>query len=571
MHHAYDPRSKTLHFGNGTRRSATALDLTVISTFAGGAFASANNGDGGPATAARLTITSGLAVGPDGSLYVAEEVGNRVRKVGPDGIIMTVAGSISGQSCISQATACGDGGPATNALLSSPAGLALAPDGTLYIADRGNHRIRKIAPDGAISTIAGTGVQGFSGDGGPANQAQLSQPYGVSVAPDGNLYISDSGNSRVRRISVDGIITTIAGTGRISSFGGDGAPATLADLFGPTDMAFTPDGSFYVSDTSNVRVRFIGTDGIINTVAGTGVSAFSGDGGPAAQAVLNAPAGVAVAPDGSLYIADYQRVRRVTSALPGFSANDLVLTSDDGRGIFVFDNSGRHLQTLDALTGGVRYQFSYDAQGHLSSIEAGGHKVTSVERDAQGNATAIVTPYGQQTMLMIGSDGYLASVTDPAGESFGFGYDANGLLISMMDPRTNSWTFSYDALGRLANDQNPAGGFKALSRTDACTGFTVEMRTALQRANRYHVNRLATGTEVRVHTFPTGLQSTSWQHVNGTVTNAFSDGVVESIVLGPDPRWGMLAPIEVSTVTTFPQGPTYSTSNGRAVTHQRCH
>ncbi|MFE9898609.1 hypothetical protein ACFYPT_40415, partial [Streptomyces sp. NPDC005529] len=174
----------------------------------------------------------------------------------------------------------GDGGPAHQATLNCPRGVAVGPDGTVYIADTMSSRVRRIGADGIITTLAGTGQNGFSGDGGPARQATLSSPEGVSVGPDGTVYIADTFNQRVRRIGADGIITTLAGTGQ-PAFGGDGGPAHQALLGYPTSVAVASDGTVYIADTSNQRVRRIGADGIITTLAGTGQPAFGGDGGPA--------------------------------------------------------------------------------------------------------------------------------------------------------------------------------------------------------------------------------------------------------------------------------------------------
>jgi RHS repeat-associated protein len=625
IHHAYDPRSRTLHFGDGRRRSANALDLTVIRTFAGGAFASPANGDGGPATGARLAVPSGLAVAADGSVYIAEGVGQRVRKVLPNGTITTIVGSLNGQNCGGNTNPCGDGGPALSALLSSPAGIALGPDGALYIADRGSSRIRKVDTNGIIVTIAGTGVAAFTGDGGPATQATLNSPYGVSVGPDGLVYICDTGNSRVRRIGADGIITTIvggpiipgvaigdggpasqaelnspyrvtfgsdgsmyivdrgqgrirrigadgiistvAGTGKISSYGGDGGQAALADLNGPGDIAIAADGSFYIADQGNLRVRLVGPEGVISTFAGTGISGYSGDGGPATGAKLDEPTDVALGPDGSLFISDWfnGRVRKVSSALPGFSDEEILIPAEDGGEVYVFDNSGRHLQTLDGFTKAVRYQFSYDSEGHLNTIEDGDHNVTTVERDASGLARAIISPYQQKTTFTLDTNGYFASITNPANERFSFTYGDTGLMAAMTNPRSNIWNFAYDDFGRLIEDRDPIGGFKALARVEGSAEFSVEVRTALGRTNRYDVSQLPAGSQQEIVTFPTGLQTQSWQGTDGSTTNHYADGVVVTEQMGPDPRWGMLASLPASNITVFPGGITNVSSVSRTV------
>jgi hypothetical protein len=207
----------------------------------------------------------------------------------------------------------GDDGPATTAQLMGPRGLAVAADGNLYIADFGNHRVRRVGlSSGRITTVAGTGTAGFSGDDGLATAAQLANPTAVAVDAAGNLYIADNGNHRVRRVDPSGVITTVAGTGA-QGFSGDRGPAIAAQLNSPVGVAVDTAGSLYIADRGNERVRRVDPSGVIITVAGTGVQGFSGDRGPAIAAQLNTPRDVAVAADGTLYIADYDnhRVRRV--------------------------------------------------------------------------------------------------------------------------------------------------------------------------------------------------------------------------------------------------------------------
>ncbi|MDQ3900600.1 MAG: hypothetical protein M3319_09200 [Actinomycetota bacterium] len=193
--------------------------------------------------------------------------------------IITVAGTGS-------AGFSGDGGPATSAHLQNPEGVAVDSSGTLYIADYGNHRVRQVARDGVITTVAGTGRHGYGGDGGPATAAPLHFPYGVAVDSAGTLYIAEFGNHRVRQVTPDGVITTVAGTGS-AGYGGDGGPATAAHLNRPCGVAVDDVGTLYIVDDYNDRVRQVTPDGVITTVAGTGSSGYSGDsgdGGPATAA-----------------------------------------------------------------------------------------------------------------------------------------------------------------------------------------------------------------------------------------------------------------------------------------------
>ena len=276
----------------------------TITTFAGGV------GDGGPAAQASLNRPSGVAVDAKGNVYIADWFNHLIRRVGPDGIITTFAGS--GPTGLYLGGFSGDGGPAAQARLNFPADVTVDAKGVVYIADVGNYRIRRVGLDGIITTFAGTGTEGFSGDGGPATQANLNYPADVTVDAKGVVYIADEGNHRIRRVGLDGIITTFAGTG-VRGFSGDGGPAAQASLASPYGVAVDAKGVVYIADAGNYRIRRVGLDGVITTFAGTGTGGFSGDGGPAAQALLNRPFGVAVDTKGVVYIADTEshRIRRV--------------------------------------------------------------------------------------------------------------------------------------------------------------------------------------------------------------------------------------------------------------------
>ena len=239
------------------------------------------SGDGGPAVSAQIASPHGAAVDQQGNIYIADLKNDRVRRVDAStGIITTVAGN--GERGYS-----GDGGPATETMLASPIAVTAVPDGDLYIADHHNSRIRKVdAATGIITTVAGTGEQGFSGDGGPANQAAISLPRDIALDSNGNLYIADGANNRIRKVDPNDTITTVAGTGR-AEFSGDGGPAHKASLSMPYSIALDRDGNLYIVDTGNYRVRKIDkTTGIITTIAGNGSYGFSGDGGPAIDAPL---------------------------------------------------------------------------------------------------------------------------------------------------------------------------------------------------------------------------------------------------------------------------------------------
>jgi trimeric autotransporter adhesin len=322
-----------------------------ISTVAGSGVAG-DSGDGSSALSAALGAPTGVAMDPQHNLYIASAVNHVVRRVASNGVITTAAGTgLAGSS--------GDGGLATAAQLNTPMSVAADQSGNIYIADEGANKVRRIAPDGTISTFAGTGAAGFSGDNGLASAAQLSSPSAVAVDPHGSVVIADTGNNRMRKVTSDGVIDTMAGTST-AGLSGDGGAAFLAALNGPDSVAIGSDGTAYVADEGNQRIRRIAPDGSISSlmssanlvpltlaspmhlavdsnqqlfvsdgqdqniqamgsacqltpVAGTGSAGFTGDGGPAASAQVNSPANMATDSSGDVYFADSNnnRVRRL--------------------------------------------------------------------------------------------------------------------------------------------------------------------------------------------------------------------------------------------------------------------
>lgn len=606
VHHNYDSVAKTLYLGDGTRRSGqNPVQQSIITTFAG--TGAGFSGDGGPAIQARLNNPSGMVVTPDGSLLIADTSNHRIRRVNPAGIITTIAGN--GTAGFS-----GDGGPATQAQLNGPYSVKGAPDGSILIADLSNHRIRRVSPDGIITTIAGNGTSGSSGDGGLATLAQLYRPRKLAVTPDGSVIVPDEGNSRYRRIGPDGVINAFAGTGVMGFLDNDGSPATQARFYGPVSAAVAPDGRVLLGTVFNYRIRQVGLDGIINTVAGTGTTygtggysgdggpaiqaklymaqdiaimpdgstlitdgdaglggvisrvrrigldgiittfaggknGFSGDGGPAAQAGL-APStyGLAVGPDGSVFLSDSDndRIRKVAPSSPSFGLSDLTMASGDGRQLYRFTAEGRHLSTVDTLTNTVLYTFGYDSAGRLNTITDANSNVVTIERDGNGNPTAMVAPFGQRTRLAVNGDGYLASVTNPAGEAYEMTYTSLGLLTAFTDPLGQTATMTYDALGRLTQDTDPAGGSHTLARTTLPNGYTVTRTTGENRTTTYKVENLSTGNQQRTVITPDGATTATLTQTDGTIKTTAPDGTVTTAVEGPDPRFGMQAPLTKS-------------------------
>ncbi|MBL7550807.1 protein kinase [Frankia sp. AgB1.9] len=303
-------------------------------------------GDGGPAAQAELDHPYGPAMDGFGNLYFADFDNNRVRRISPDGTITTVAGN-------GQAGYSGDGGPATAAMLNKPVAVAIGPGGTLYIVDTFNMRVRQVSPDGIIQTVAGSGERPWNpdDDGGPATNAALWYPSGIAVDNTGNLFIADNGNDIIRRVGVDGIITTVAGRFGYGSWG-DGKPATQAMISKPFNVALDRQGRIYIADSYNQRIRRIGLDGVIETIAGTGVAGYSGDGGKATAATLREPRGVSVDAAGNVYITDTgnNRVRRIDTtgiittvagtAPPGSKSTDTSATALRPDGPVAVDNAG---------------------------------------------------------------------------------------------------------------------------------------------------------------------------------------------------------------------------------------
>ena len=282
-----------------------------ITTIAGTAL-QGFSGDNGPATAAALDSPQGLALDSIGNLYLADTHNHRIRRIDVvTGIITTIAGTgTPGYS--------GDNSIATTAQITLPTALAFDRNNNLYVADTGNHRVRRIdASTQIITTVAGTGTQGFSGDAGPAIAATIDSPTGLACDASSNLYLADTHNHLIRRIDVTtGIITTIAGTGA-AGYSGDTAAATAANLALPHGLTIDPNGNLYLADTANHRIRRIdATTGIITTIAGDGTQTFAGDNAPAAAASLDSPRSTALSPGTLLTLADTnnQRIRQLTAA-----------------------------------------------------------------------------------------------------------------------------------------------------------------------------------------------------------------------------------------------------------------
>ncbi len=375
----------------------------AISTIAGTGIGG-YSGDGGPATSAQLDFPYSIVVDISGNLFIADNYNHRIRKVNTSGVISTMAGTGGGGYS-------GDGGPATSADLYSPFGLAIDGSGNLYIGDHFNNRIRKVNPTGVINPVVGNGTNGsggYSGDGGQATSAQLNTPTGVAVDGSGNLYVADQYNHCIRKVSLSGIITTVAGTGN-QGYGGDGGPATSADLYSPTGVAVDDDGNLYIADQSNHRIRKVNTSGMITTVAGTGNQGYSGDSGLATSAYLNSPTGIAVDISGNLFIADNynHRIRKVNTSGVIATVAGGGYGSDGGQATFAY---------LDSPTG-----VTVDGSGNLYIADQADHRIRKVNTSG-----VITTVAGDGTGCDNGDCGQasFARLNSP----FGIAVDGNGNL-----------------------------------------------------------------------------------------------------------------------------------------------
>ncbi len=297
----------------------------IITTISGNGF-SAYTGDGGPATAASINNPLGVAADGAGNVYIVDTKNHCIRKVNSAGIISTIAGNgTAGYS--------GDGGPATAALLNMPSKIVLDATGNILFVDNGNARIRKITTAGIISTIAGNGIAGNTGDGGPATAAQINASPGLAIDILGNVFFNDVVKHTIRKISASGIVSTIAGCG-LSGYMGDGGPATAARLSDPAGMALDGAGNLYVAEYTNNCLRRVSASGIVSTVTGALVTGYSGDGGPASAAKLNRPICVFVDQNNEIYIGDHNNsvVRKISNAG--------IITTIAGTGVLGYGGDG---------------------------------------------------------------------------------------------------------------------------------------------------------------------------------------------------------------------------------------
>ncbi len=578
--HAYDPVGRVLYLGDGRRQRAWQMPV-LITTVAGvhrgsgGAVGRSLPGrpqavvfapDGGlyfseheSMTVWRLdphggiedvvsgVMASALAVDDDGRLYLSDLVDDTVKRVGDDGRTEIVVGG--GRP---DASGIGDGGDARLAVLSEPHGLAFSEHGDLYVVDSGHRRLRRVSPDGTISTVAGGGPS--TQDGIDATDAFLYYPYGVVAASSGDVYLSDRNNGRVHRLDRLGRLHVFAGVGE--GFAGDGGPALQARLCHPEGLALDRSGRLVIADACNDRIRRIEPDRTITTIAGSDrPTGDDGDRVPALRASLDDPADVAI--DGErIAVADRfdWTIRMITPALPDLSGDEIALASRDGDEIFVFDRSGRHLRTVDALTEATIWRFGYDRRGWLVSVTDRGGNVTTISRDERGRAFALVSPYGRITRLTLDERERLVAATDPAGRTIRYDYTEDGLLILRGDPAGNVSEMAYDAKGRLVLDEGASGRRWSLVHETLEDGYTVAKTSALGLTTRYDIRLRNDGGMEQTIRFADGTERTERHGGDGVLVVEGSDGSLRRVSRAPDPVGGMGASYPVGMDRTLPSG-----------------
>lgn len=456
-------------------------------------------GDGGVATIGQISSPAGIAVGSTGNVYIGDTGNLRVRKIS-GGLITTFAGTGS-------ATYGGDGGPVSNAQFTNPQLAVFDGAGNIYLSDSGSHRIRKVSAAGIVTTVVGTGVAGYSGDNGPATSAQLNTPLGINLDAAGNLYIADGNNNRVRKVDSSGTITTFAGDGT-GSFGGDNGPATSAQIFGPFGV-LADQGNIYIADTGNNRIRKVDAGGSITTIAGDGTAGFGGDNGPAINAQFNTPVALAVDSAHNLYIADYSN-----GAIRKIVGTTLFTVAGNGANGYGGDNGPATSAQLNSPRGLV-----VDAAGNLFITDTTNSRVRKV--DTTGTITTIT---GNGNAAFSGDGGLLASaqVSTPQAISI---YPGVGLMLADTGNRRFRVITDADAPGAPTSVLAVAGNASATvtfsapasDGGSAITGYTV-------------TSTPAGGTDSNVG-------STSLSHLITGLTNGvtYTFKVTASSAAGPGP------------------------------------
>lgn len=475
----------------------------VIQTVGGTTVSTAPLGDGGLASAANFGAVGGIAFTPDGVLYFSDYSHNRVRRIGLDGIIMTVAGGGSVNFA--------DNVPALTASI-APLGIAVGPDGSIYFASGSSHSVSRVTPDGYIHNLAG-GTGTLLQDGSVANGHSILFAWGLGVAADGTVVFAERTGCRNQVWSINGgIAHVLAGdsTGDCN-VSASGTLARGAQLDFPYDVKVMADGSLLIADSEQSVVERTG---------------------PTFPA---APTGVAT-----------------------------IIPSDDGSLGYIFEN-GRHTRTVSTITGTTLETLGYDPNGYVVSVTDVNGQATTIERDSAGTPSAIVAPGGQRTTISVGSQG-LSSITDPAGKSVGLQYNSLGLLSQLTDLRGGIHQFTYDDAGHLTKDQDPAGGFLSLTRSGSSANYAILRGSGEGRSSTVGWQQTSEVLTTRPTVGTDGLTTTAIENGDGSGTTTMPSGSIVAKGVAPDSRFGMSAPVASTASLRMPSGLQLSATVSRQTT-----
>lgn len=519
------------------------------------------------------------------NVYVLDDATCIVWKRTPAGQVSRVTGGGSNPTPA-------DGSPAVDAIFGGIGGIALGPDDSLYFSDIYTRRIFQITPDGLLRKIAGNGQHGFTSDGEFVYDKGIDPSTGITVGQDGSVYFVErwylARGPQVRKITPGGVISTVAGEINPDNYGCDsaGRPATDTKLYSPQFLYTMRDGSILINDcvtavANRGRLRKLTPEGTLVDVAGSDLTLPGvvglGDGGPPQRAYLTAWTAAELA-NGDIAIAGGGNAR-VIRGKPDKLGSDAFsyVPSVSGDELYVFDAMGRQMRTLDTKTNATIEQFARDAQGRLLSIADGDGNTTTVHRDGAGNPTSIEGPFGRTTQLTLNAAGRLAAVEDPLGNANTMTYHSGDLLASFGYPRGGQSTFTYDGEGRLTGDSDRLGSAKTLSResqfvTDPNNPATlvgrndVLFQTQAGRTTRYRTANSASGAYSTSTTEPNGLTTTTTHGRDGGVSETTPDGTRFTSQKGPDPRFGMQAPVVNTARIETPAGKTLTASHERTAT-----
>lgn len=589
IHHVYDPVNKRLYLGNGhtqegiqlmTRSSEVEWITDIVPL------------ENKPS----WFRPRGIAVGADGSLYVASESDIlRITRSGqvsslatlptyadlvacaPDGSVYATAGGrvykITMTGRVTPFTGSGYSGlripdvPADQ-LQFNCQGLAVATDGTVFMSDLYSNVIWRVGPDGMAHIAAGklATYGGYDGEDLPARESALLYPKGVTFAQNGRLYICDKGNERVRVVTASGFLQTIAGNGS-SETSGDGSDARDAGVPNPAFAALGIDGSTFVLQQYSVKavIRQILPDGRIITIAGDGdKSAGMGMLAKNIQLPCN-DIRMAAAPDGSLYLSDTcsKNIYRLRPATRPLEQDDtLLVASTDASEVYVFDQNGRHLRTLDAFIGATNLTFSYTTNGFLSGITDRNGQTTVIHRNSEGFLTSIEAPGGHTTSFMLNTNNTIDTANAPGSRQYTAGY-SNTLLSTFTDPRGFTSSYQYDEDGNLVKYVRKDGGTGTLSRVTNSNGWIVVHTTPLGVAQSIETELTSTGSQWSRTRLLCGCGSDSDTLISpdGLTSNVNAEGEITMRQTAPDPRFGMQAPTLAWSTYKTPGGLIYTISN----------